>query len=187
MARNVRGLPGVIALVAALAPVPAWAEPGEGATLSIDTEPGAHVYVRGPESGRLAGLCTGGGKVCDLQLASGTYRLAAGFHHAHLAEAPLVLRLEPGARSNVHVDVRANALVDGLGLGAILLEVTSMTIALGAYAEQGFPSQVRVTPTIIGAAVGAGVGIVGLLSAWAMDRPVVEARLWTVPFKEDGT
>jgi hypothetical protein len=165
------------AVLVASAATPTAAEGSAPTMLGLDVEPDAHVYVRGPDGPKLAGLCTGGTGACNLRLRAGAYLIAAGFDHRHLADAPGVLLLRPGEDANLRVFVRPNQWADRLMGAAILVVGASLATFIVAYADQGFPVSPRRTPTVIGSFVGLGVGTAtGITAAYYAERPVVEVR-----------
>jgi len=169
----------------AVAAGPARGEGPSLAQLALDADQDVHVYLRGPDGARLAGICTG---KCELHLTPGTYSVAAGFQHSRLSVAPASLLLGPGDQVNLHVDVQLNPKGQA-ALGGSLLLVLGGTVALtAAFAREGF-SQDRMPKSGLAVAglVAIGVGLVaGYLSVPAAEQPVVTARRWEVPVKEDA-
>jgi hypothetical protein len=160
--------------------------PAATASLGLDSSPPeALLYLHGPDGPRLAALCTGS---CELQVAPGTYRLAAGFSHARLTDARAELRLAPGERTELNVTVRENGIARRLMGAALLVDALCLGTFGALAADRGFQS-VPVTPaTRVGAASCLAVTLAAaLFIAPAMLRPVVETRRWTIPTQEDGS
>jgi hypothetical protein len=176
-----------IALIACGTAIPirvAGAE-SEVATLGIDTERDAHVYVRGPAGSRLAALCTG---QCEVRLAPGTYRIEAGFSHSRLVGVREPLMLASGEVANLHVEVRDNATAKRLTVGSVAVMIAGLVALVVACGKQGNMERIPRDAVATGGLIALGGGAVGASFAFpGLKGPSVGAHRWTIPVKEDGT